>query len=158
MRDLQHKYESPASINRSQQMADKALSEADQDNGIRSENPFTQAELDQEWDAFAEKLKESSPHIYSTLKISRPVLGENWTISLTLENKVLDDELTTHKPGLMEHLRTRLNNALIRLQTSVAEVQKAHKPYTDREKFERMAEKNPNLRNLRETFDLEFEY
>jgi DNA polymerase-3 subunit gamma/tau len=58
----------------------------------------------------------------------------------------------------MEFLRQHLNNYKIQLQTSIAETQKTLKPYTDKEKYEMMAGKNPALRTLREELDLEIEY
>ena len=120
--------------------------------------PFTQAELVLYWDEYADKLKNESPHLYSTLKSSRPALMEDWIIGFTLDNKVLEDELALRKTEMMEFLRTHLNNFRIQLQTSVAETQKNLKPYTDKEKFELMADKNPALRTLREELDLEIEY
>jgi DNA polymerase-3 subunit gamma/tau len=58
----------------------------------------------------------------------------------------------------MEFLRSRLNNHKIQLKTKIADMQRDLKPYTDKEKFEKMAEKNPALRTLREELDLEIEY
>jgi hypothetical protein len=58
----------------------------------------------------------------------------------------------------MEFLKFRLNNYKIHLQTSIADNQKTMKPYTDKEKFDMLAEKNPALRTLREELDLEIEY
>jgi DNA polymerase-3 subunit gamma/tau len=158
MRDLRG-YESPTSINRPHPTAGETATSSEEDTA-RNETatPFTPAELALAWDDFAETLKNQYPHLYSTLKNSRPALLEDWNISFTIDNKVLEEELTSHKTEMMEFLRTRLNNFRIRLQTNIAEVQKTRKPYTDREKFDLMAEKNPNLRKLRETLDLDIEY
>ena len=159
MRDLQNRFESPTSINKPHVSAAETT-HTSEDDGARNETatPFTPSELVLAWDDFAETLKNKFPHLYSTLKSSRPALLEDWNISFTIDNKVLEEELTAHKTEMMEFLRTRLNNFRIRLQTSVAEVQKTRKPYTDREKFDLMAEKNPNLKTLRETLDLDIEY
>lgn len=159
MRDLQNRFESPTSINKPHVSAAETT-HTSEDDGARNETatPFTPSELALAWDDFAETLKNKFPHLYSTLKSSRPALLEDWNISFTIDNKVLEEELTAHKTEMMEFLRTRLNNFRIRLQTSVAEVQKTRKPYTDREKFDLMAEKNPNLKTLRETLDLDIEY
>ena len=157
MKDLHNRYESPTSINKPVPPSSAAISD---DDTTRSEvaTPFTQAELSLAWDEYADRLKNQYPHLYSTLKSSRPSIMEDWTIFFTFENKVLEDELTGHKTELMEFLRTRLNNFKLKLQTTIAEVQKTRKPYTDREKFELMAEKNPNLRTFRDVLDLDIEY
>ena len=159
MRDLQNRYESPTSINKPQPLpGTHPLTTEEDSSRYETATPFTQTELTGAWDEFAEKLKIPYPHLYSTLKNSHPALIEDWNIAFTLDNKMLEDELTGHKTEMLEFLRNRLKNYKIKLQTTIAEVQKTRKPYTDREKFELMAEKNPNLRTLRETLDLDIEY
>jgi DNA polymerase-3 subunit gamma/tau len=120
--------------------------------------PFTQEQLVLLWDEFADSLRTTSPHLYSTLKGQRPVLMEDFRIEFGIDNKLLEDELNLRKTELMEFLRTKLNNFQIRLQTRIAESARDLKPYTDKEKFEKMAEKNPALRTLKEQLDLEIEY
>jgi DNA polymerase-3 subunit gamma/tau len=130
-------------------------------NGDTDSSPaaiFSQSQLFEAWDEFADSLKTSQPHLYSTLKSSRPQLKEDWSIVFELGNKVMEDELKSKSSELMEFLRTKLMNGSIRLQTTVTETSVQRKPYTDREKYERMAEKNPNLHTLRERLDLEIEY
>ena len=122
------------------------------------ETPFTQEQLDGAWDEFSLTLRTTFPHIYSTMKGTRPLLGDWWNITVKMGNKVLEDEFNQRKPDLMEFLRTRLKNSVIRLQTEVSETLENHRPYTDKEKFEEMATRNPVLRNLREELDLEIEY
>ena len=159
MRDIKNDFTSTTSIKKPLQKTENdALSSEDELARQEIETPFSQAELIIFWDEYADKLKNDSPHLYSTLKSSRPALKPGWTISFTLENKVLEDELTVRKTEMMEFLRLHLNNYKIQLQTSIAETQKTLKPYTDKEKYELMAEKNPALRSLREELDLEIEY
>ena len=120
--------------------------------------PFTQSGLIHFWDEYADNLKNESPHLYSTLKNSRPELQDHWNISFTIDNKVQEDELNLRKTEMMEFLRSHLNNYKIQIQTTIVETQKNLKPYTDKEKYELMAGKNPALRTLREELDLEIEY
>jgi DNA polymerase-3 subunit gamma/tau len=131
---------------------------APDDDRYQSATPFTQEQLTLLWDEFAETLKMDSPHVYSTLKGQRPVLAEGFVIEFGIDNIVLEEELNLKKTDLMEFLRSGLGNYQIQLQTRITESQKDLKPYTDKEKFERMAEKNPALRTLREELDLEIEY
>ncbi len=120
--------------------------------------PFTVDALLKEWDEFAETIRSSHPHLYTNLKTSRPELGERWSVTFMLDNKVLGSELMAIRGELTEWLRSRLKNRDITLQTSVAEPTATRKPYTDREKFDQMAGRNPNLLELRETLDLDIEY
>ncbi len=159
MRDIQHEFTSTTSIKKPPSKTESdTLSSDDYQARYETATPFTQTELSLCWDEFADKLKNESPHLYSTLKGSRPVLQPDWKIEFILANKVLEDELNSKKTEMMEFLRFRLNNYKIHLQTSIVDNQKTMKPYTDKEKFDMLAEKNPALRTLREELDLEIEY
>jgi DNA polymerase-3 subunit gamma/tau len=159
MRDIQHEFTSTTSIKKPQPKSEQNPLTSDEDQSrYETTTPFTQAELTLCWDEFADKLKNESPHLYSTLKSFRPVLQPDWKIEFTLANIVLEDELNSRKAEMMEFLRTRLNNYKILLKTSIAENLNPIKPYTDKEKFDMLAEKNPALRTLREELDLEIEY
>lgn len=157
MKDIKDEFTSPISIR--QPVAKKEVPGAGDENGmVQEESPFTQAELILFWDEFADTLKTGSPHLYATLKNFRPQLKAGWLVEFMLDNKFIEDELFLKKAELMEFLRSRLRNYKIQLKTMIADVQRDLKPYTDKEKFEKMAEKNPALRTLREDLDLEIEY
>jgi len=159
MRDIKNDFTSTTSIKKPiPKTGDEPLTTDEEQSRYEIETPFTQAELIRYWDEYADKLKNDSPHLYATLKNSRPVLQKDWIIGFTLDNKVQEDDLTMRRTEMMEFLRVRLNNFKIQLHTTIAETQKNLKPYTDKEKFELMAGKNPALRNLREELDLEIEY
>lgn len=157
MRDIKDSFTSSISL---KQPVPKSTQPTDDDeNGkVKEENPFTQAELITLWNEYTETLKSGSPHLYSALKSSVPELKADWQIEFTMENKVLEDELLLKKTELMDFLRTKLRNHRLQLKTLIAEIQRDLKPYTDKEKFEKMAEQNPTLHNLREELDLEIEY
>jgi DNA polymerase-3 subunit gamma/tau len=114
--------------------------------------------LNVRWDDYAETLKPDFPHLFSMLKKHRPVLMEAFRIDFAIDNKLLEEELNEKKGDLLSYLRKELNNYKITLQTRISESDKNSKPYTDKEKFEKMAEKNPALRKLREELDLEIEF
>jgi DNA polymerase-3 subunit gamma/tau len=158
MKDIEKEFTSTLSIKNPLKKEQDAPTAQEESTKYQSATPFTQTDLSLAWDEFAEKLKNDSPHLYSTLRKFRPKLLPEWQIEFTLENKILDDELNLKKGELMEFLCTRLNNFKIQLFTKIAENLKDSKPYTDKEKFEKMAEKNPGLRTLREELDLEIEY
>ena len=159
MKDIKNEFTSTTSIKKPLPKSGNEALTSDEDQArYEIVTPFTQAELILYWDEYADKLKNDSPHLYSTLKSSRPVLQHDCIIGITLDNKFLEDELNLHKTEMVEFLRTHLKNFKIQLQTNIAETQKNLKPYTDKEKFELMAGKNPALRNLREELDLEIEY
>jgi len=62
------------------------------------------------------------------------------------------------KPICWAFLRKNLNNFKIQLNTQIVLTQEKTKPYTPEEKFNKMAEKNPELINLKKTLDLEIDF
>ena len=118
---------------------------------------FTLDQLETAWDHFSESLRQSTPHLSTTLKKHRPVLREDFLIEFCVDNKILAEELNAKRNELLDFLMTRLNNNRIHLQIIVPEHPVGLKPYTSREKFGRMAEKNPTLLDLREQLDLEID-
>jgi DNA polymerase-3 subunit gamma/tau len=118
---------------------------------------FTFEQLETAWDQFSTTLRNSMPHLSTTLKKHRPVLKDGFLIEFSVDNKVLAEDLNQKQNDLLDFLQTRLNNTKIHLQIIVPDHPVGLKPYTDREKFGRMAEKNPDLLNLREELDLEID-
>jgi len=123
-----------------------------------TDSPFSQELLTLRWDEYAETLKMDSPHLYSMLRKNRPILLEDYRINFSIDNKLLEEELNQIKSDLLMYLHRELNNDRITLLTRISDMQKDSKPYTDKEKFDKMAEKNPSLRKLKEELDLEIEF
>ncbi len=121
-------------------------------------SPFTEEELKSHWNEFASGLKMDFPHLYTTLTSREPVMKENWQIELEIDNRILEEELKQKKGDLLDFLKQKLDNYQITLETRIQENHKELKPYTDKEKFEKMAEKNPALNKLKEKLDLDIEY
>jgi DNA polymerase III subunit gamma/tau len=134
---------------------ESAAGQADEPSG---EQPFTQQELEIQWDLYTETLKSGLPHLYSMLKARQPKLSANNAIEFTVDNKILADEFNQKRGELTDFLRKSLNNYKIELKARIVENHNDLKPYTDKEKYERMVEKNPALNNLREQLDLDIEY
>ena len=61
----------------------------------------------------------------------------------------------TAKTELIGYLKNALNNDNISIETTVSEqTVEVKKPYSDKEKFETMSEKNPLLKTLKDQLDL----
>ena len=58
---------------------------------------------------------------------------------------------------LLDFLRAELRNQKIQLETNLIETVSQSKPYTAEDKYRAMVEKNPALKVLRESLDLELE-
>jgi len=158
MKDIE-KYEGTVSI-KPQPRKESSDVETDKEDLAHAEiaSVFSQELLNLHWDKYAETLKLDFPHLYSMLKKHRPVLMEEFRIDFSIDNRLLEEELNEKKGELLGYLKKELNNYKITLQTRISEADKNFKPYTDKEKFEKMAEKNPALRKLKDELDLEIEF
>jgi DNA polymerase-3 subunit gamma/tau len=120
--------------------------------------PFTQEDLNAAWNEYISSLKNGLPHLYNSLLHSLPELKNDFNIEITIENKLLEDEIFQKKTEMLGFLRQRLDNFKLDLTAKVAEKSKGSRPYTDKDKFDKMAAKNPSLLKLKEELDLEIEY
>ena len=117
---------------------------------------FTQEELDKCWNNYHNiKLQNKEFNIASLLKISKPKkLGNNirYSVSSDINKKELEVEL----PRLLEYIKISLKNDSIEIKFDSNISIKKNVIYTPTEKFEKLAELNPSLENLRKKLDLDY--
>jgi DNA polymerase III subunit gamma/tau len=118
---------------------------------------FTEEKLMMVWKAYAERIARSQPGFYSTLTKYSPVLKEDFKIQLILDNAAQNEELKEKKMDMLGYLRKELKNYKIDIDTSINEIPRVDKPYTNSEKFNRMNEKNPNLGKLKTQLGLDID-
>jgi len=119
---------------------------------------FTPEELRDAWNGFAEEIKEESPRIAITLTAVTPELLPDRTILLRLDNLTLKEAFDHNfKPRLEGHLRRTLHNGNLRLQTTVEATERGEILYSSEQKFNHLAARNPALKELKKTFNLDFE-
>lgn len=124
---------------------------------VTEANPFTQDQLLLAWENFAVRYKENEPRMYSTLTAQPPLLKENYVIELSLNNPLQEEEVVKLKPALVNFLSKELSNNKVDLITKVTEeLQGDKRYYTDKEKFDHLAEKNPSLIKFKQQFGLDF--
>jgi len=158
LRDLNHNVSGTISIKQSVKPAAGTSEVLEDSAGYDKATPFTQEELNAAWTEYVAGLKTGIPHLYNSLVQFHPLLKEDFVIEITLENKLLETELSRIKGEMLGFLRNRLENGKLSLNTKVEENLRETKPYTDKEKFEKMVSKNPSLLKLKEGLDLEIEY
>ncbi len=116
--------------------------------------PFTADDLKEKWDQFLVRL-ENRPSIKSSLS-NLPQITNDFKLILEIDNRIQDDLIATIKPELVTWLRKELKNSKIQLVTKITETVKGRLIYTDAEKFDEMAKKNPQLAILKQKFNLDF--
>jgi hypothetical protein len=91
--------------------------------------------------------------------MSQPVMDVNGVeILFTLHNPSQQELLIEEGPGLMDHLRTQLNHYRLTLKTKLDPVSNdPEAAFTNKEKYLKMAEKNPELDAFRRQLGLELE-
>ena len=115
--------------------------------------------LEKAWITFAESLlKKKKTTLSSTLTSRKPVLLEDHTIVFAVQNQVQGIEIDSIKLDLLGFLRKSLKNPALQLKLEVDAHEMERKPYTGEEKYQRLSEKNPNLNDLRQRFNLDIDY
>ena len=114
--------------------------------------------LVEEWDNFKEKLKkEGREREYNTLN-QQVDFSEDLSIRLTLPNSFQSLTIEALQQELLTYLRSTLNNRNIQLKTEVEKIENKKLIYTNSEKFDYLAEKYPNLRELKKRLDLDTDF
>jgi len=93
-----------------------------------------------------------------TLGMFPAELKENFVIELPLSNSSQAEMLIEEKDMILEFLRNKLENDYIELTTKVIEAEKSNIPYTNKDKFAKMMDKNPHLETLRLKLGLDPDY
>lgn len=125
----------------------------------RMKNDFDAAQLKTAWTAAISDVFKHSVNLKSSLMNRVPQLKENYSLELTLDNKVMEREMKEMMQELHAHLRASLKNDHLILHTRVAAVEEQDdKAYFPDEIYKKMVEKNPEVKNLRDQLDLEIDF
>ena len=138
------------------------------ENGVNEPSPetttaitsreFTPEELKEAWNAFAADIKEESPRISVTLAGVTPELSEDRSVMLRLDNSALKETFDHNfRARLENHLRSSLQNSTLKISTIVEATERGEILYSPDQKFNHMASKNPALKELKKSFNLDFE-
>lgn len=116
-------------------------------------NPFTQEMLVGAWTKFVEKNKNTSPNFVAGIGKYQPTLKDNNEIHFEVDNILVIKDVN-NMGKLREHLSKLLDNNQFTLVHHVVETPKDDIAYTDRSRFEKMAEMNPNVLTLKKGLGL----
>ena len=92
-------------------------------------------------------------NIASILRIDNPTLDQN-TIKIVLPNSTNKVELENEKKQLLIYLRENLKNNEVYMEINVDESIQEKLVYTDKDKYELMKKKNPDIEILKDSFNL----
>lgn len=110
------------------------------------------------WASYIEKVKSSGKLSYlGTISHLVPKVKESGALVFEINNTVIEKEFIEAKPEIITYFRQQTEKTLV-IETVVNEEVVLKKFMTDRDRFEKMAENNPALFQLRKALDLEFEH
>ena len=116
--------------------------------------PFSQEQLTMAWNSFAEKYQNASPVFVAGIKNAEPTITSPSVVTFKIDNVlVVKDQNNMY--ALHEYLKNALHNNQFTLKELVVERPKETVLYTDKQKFEKMAEDNPNVNEIKESLGLQ---
>ena len=118
------------------------------------DTPFTQEQLEVSWNEFVTKYKKISPNFAAGLGKYKPELKGEKEIHFHVDNKLFEND-TEGMSALRSHLKNTLHNNQYVLIPEVMDKPATIEAYTDKEKFEKLAEAHPELRKLQIELKLE---
>jgi DNA polymerase-3 subunit gamma/tau len=141
------------------QVEDAALEEEDPYLKGTDKESFTIDQFLQLWTNHGAKLKADgkAPTLYTIFTSVTPIVLGPETFEVPVSNKVQELAFRDERPYLLNFLRTTLKNFSIEVNARVDEQTVARRPYTAMEKFQYLAAKNPQLIELKNKFNLDFD-
>jgi len=116
--------------------------------------PFTAEQLSTKWNEYLDFIADR-PNLVSTLANVPEILEDN-KLLLKIGNSAQEEDVRQIKPELMNFLRKELRNSGIELTTSIEKIESERTHLTDQEKLQILIQKNPELIELAQKFNLGF--
>ena len=142
------------SIQKKHQLA-KEISDRSPSEENLPNKAFTQEQMITHWNAYTEIVKKQGKYNFlSHLSMNVPTLIDGM-IHLEFPNQTIKLEVERDKFDLLTYMRKKLQNYTVDLVINVNELEVKRYAYTDKEKYEKLVEKNPTLEALRNAFELD---
>jgi len=124
---------------------------------VRTE-PVTAGQIERVWVDFTDLVEsEGQFNLHTTMKATRISFADS-TITLTVLNKLQTEQIRETQLRLSQYFADAVKNDELRLVIEMAEVeagQSSTEFMNDRERYDEMVKKNPNLDELRKRLDLD---
>ncbi len=151
-------FETLAESDNNKTLQDKGALDDKSSGYDRPVEKFTKDQFELAWKKMAKQYKDDSPDFYTTLVSRLPSVSDDFMIELTIDNIVQERTINDKKLDMLELLRSELNNYDLQLKTIINKNPSITKPFTPQDKFNKMAEKNPDIIKLKDKFDLEIDF
>jgi DNA polymerase-3 subunit gamma/tau len=123
------------------------------------EDAFDQDKLLELWQQYAEKQQlDGNRQMFTTLTMNKPQLKDGYIVELIIHNQAQENLMIESKVSLVDFLRKNLNNYKVTLNTVIEEqVVDPDQAFTNKERYQKMVQKNPDLEEMRKQLGLELE-
>ena len=122
-----------------------------------SNTPFTMDQLNAAWKEFINLNKVNSPSFTNAIARYEPTVNEAFEINFQTDNAlIITDKQNINL--LLDYLKTNLKNTSIKLIPALIDIPKEVEAYTDKEKFEKLANSRPILRSIKDQLGLESDF
>jgi len=118
---------------------------------------FTDSDLKNAWKDFKEK-RSGRAQEQNVLSQPYALSEDKKVITIQLSNSVQLDILSEIRSDLMIHLKSILKNDTFQIEGTVAKDESKEMLYTNKEKFNHLAKKNPQIKSLQEKLGLDPEF
>lgn len=120
--------------------------------------PLTQEVFQAVWKPYMQQMERNQARCYALFSRTRPMVKEKDAIVLHVANRFAGEELESMQKPVLDHLRAELNNSDIHFIIEVDEsIQPSVMIYTPTEKYEEMQKNNPEIKNFKESLNLDLE-
>jgi DNA polymerase-3 subunit gamma/tau len=111
------------------------------------------------WMEYAEmQNQQGNRQMFTTLTMNKPTMKGEFDIELIIHNQAQENLMQEEKTHLMDHLRRQLNNYKLQLTTVIVSLtDESDVAYTNKERYVKMVQKNPDLDDFRKSLGLELE-
>ena len=115
---------------------------------------FSQDQLNKAWNDFVASYQSVSPVFVAGIKNSEPVMNGKSEIRFKIDNILVVKDVNNMQ-ALHDYLKKALHNNQFVLKEDLLERPREVVLYTDKQKFEKMANDNPNLFDIKESLKLD---
>jgi DNA polymerase-3 subunit gamma/tau len=145
------------SIKKKEEQPDKEKKERTGKMADQPAEDFSPEQLEDAWQELTEQYK-TDKNLLITFTKHKPSRAGDKMIDFKVDNKIQKKEMEDRLTEFLPPLRQKLNNFHLQLNIKVTEQATGQKAYTPQEKFAKMAEKNPELKKMKDQLGLEIDF
>jgi hypothetical protein len=143
------------------EQSDKNVVEQKQEEKFEGEILLlSQVNIEKLWDEYAARIPDEKKGLKISFATYRPVLDETVLnkITLKVQSDIQKSQFENVRLGVQNFISARVGAAIELEIIADKKIDNATKPYTPKEKLERLIEKNPAIKKMQQQLGLELDY